>query len=402
MKRLVALVVLSAVAGCGGGGGGASGPPPSAPLAPPAATPTPATAPASFTAASTTALSLPAGGGVAPVSVPLPASGGFGGTAVLPIAAASFVAGTQLTQTLTNVVPTDAGLLSVTRSQMATSTVALYLKVSVTNPVTLGAPPSFTFNVPAGFMQPSLGYYLAFFDGGNGGWQRGFGGPATGGPSALSIAGAGTVSFQPGITYYFALYGSITSPATPPPATSAPATSAPATSAPATPTPGTTAPTATAAPNTPPPGFPPTVPTPVVSVGPTPGITIGTPGVVPPPPPGTPGGVVPTPAGSSTPGGVGITITVPTPAPIIATPSTLTAALGQTVTATLAQALYGGGFSADASNCTQNPQVVASVLRNDLGAYVVLSVTALSGHGACSISISSLNGGTGSVPVFVP
>lgn len=375
MNRLVALVALFLLAGCGGGGGGASPAGPPAPLAPisaATATATPVPAPSSFSAVSTTALSVPAGGGVAPVSVQLPATGGFAGTAVLPIAASSFVAGTQLTQTLSNVAPTDAGLLSVSRAPLATSTVAIYLKITVSNPLTLASAPSFTFNLPAGFMQPNLGYYLAFFDGATGNWQRGFGGPATGGATALSVSGGGAVSFQPGITYYFALYGSA-SPATP-------------------------GPTATPGLNTPPPGVPPTVPTPIASTGPTPGVTIGTPGPVPPTSPPVPGNVVvPTPVATATPGGVGITISIPTAAPILASPSSLTVPLGQSLTSILSEAGYGGGFSAATSNSSV---ATASVSLNGSGFYVLL--VAAVGHGSCTITLSSINGGTGTLPVVVP
>ncbi len=96
-------------------------------------------------------------------------------------------------------------------------------------------------------------------------------------------------------------------------------------------------------------------------------------------------------------GGITIAITVPTAAPVIANPSSLTFAhAGSSQTSALSEDGYGSGFTAT----TSNPAVATSTVARTASGNYVLTVLA-TGQGTATISLLSNNGGKGSLSATV-
>jgi hypothetical protein len=252
-----------------------------------------------------------------PVPVALPSAGGFAPTLFLPLPQSAV--SVQITQLVANVAPSGAPALSVARARTAVrrglalpqdGAVLLYTELFFSTSVTFGTTPSFAFAIPAADVLAGVGYYLALYDPTRPslGWQYGFEGPAAVSGTTLTFAAApGGFTFAGNLTYYFAL---VAIPTGAPVPTIAPSI----------------------APTTVPAQTPPPIPTPSPSASPS---SSASPSASPSP--------SPTPTVAS--GGVGITIAVPTPAPIVCAPVTLTIKVGSTVSAACSQAGYGGDFT---------------------------------------------------------
>ena len=337
LKRRAAFAALTLAlilaAGCGGGGGGGGSTPAvvSVPTPTPTATPIP-----SFS--SSTSVPLSSG------ALTVPSSNGFGGS--VNLTAGSVPIGTVVNETLTNVAPTGlplASLSDVRRPLASQAGSTLYLVLSVTNTVTLSAPPAFTLAVPNAFLISGDSYYLAFYDGSQPtlGWQAPFGGPAAYANGALSVTASKPVTLQANVTYGFALYAVAGG--------------------------GTATPTPTSSPSP--------SPTPTSSATPT--------------------------------GGVGVVITVPTTPPIVAANATGSPVTSVTFTSatvspgdapqvfTLSEAGYGGSFTAT----SPNPLVAVAAVSSSNGSYL-LTIRPV-GQGTGTISLASANGGTGTISVSV-
>lgn len=208
-------------------------PPSPTPTVAPTAPPIPASTP--YAAATTTALATPTpaptGQTPAPISVPLPsptASAGVSGSVALPAGSGSSIpAGTTLAQTLTNQAPSGIStLVTLLRSRLAAPNISIiaYVGEEFSAPVTLSAPPSFSFTLSPSNIVSGASYYVALYDPMNAalGWQLGFEGPGALSGDSLSFTGTGgAMTFAANQQYWFGLYAASTAAATPTPAPSA-------------------------------------------------------------------------------------------------------------------------------------------------------------------------------------
>ena len=234
--RLASAVFILCVAtvACGGGQSSPQPMPPSpTPTVAPTAPPIPASTP--YTASTTTALATPtpapSGQTPAPISVPLPspaASAGVSGSVALAAGSGSSIpAGTTLAQTLTNQPPSGISTLVRTlRSRLAAPNISIiaYVGEEFSAPVTLSAPPSFSFSLSPSNIVSGADYYLALFDPMHAalGWQLGFEGPGALTGDSLAFTGSGSpMTFAANEEYWFGLYAVSAAASTPTPAPSA-------------------------------------------------------------------------------------------------------------------------------------------------------------------------------------
>jgi hypothetical protein len=294
---LIALMIAASglVAACGGGNFV------QVPVSRPTSTPTPIAIPSSspVTVVQQTTVALPAAtAGATPLPVALPTAAGFAPTMVLPLPQTATNA--QLTALVSNAAPTSLPPLSLKRfTQTVRHTVALptgaavllYTEIYSTATLTLPTAPGFTFAIPAADVFTGANYYLALYDPTRPslGWQYDFEGPATVTNSTLTFAAnPSPFTLTGSIAYYFALYVI-------------------------------------------PQGN--SQPTPAPSVSPT-----SVPTQVPPTP-------VPTATPTSGGGGFGITFVIPTPAPIVCSPSPVVVAVGSTISVGCSEVNYTADFA---------------------------------------------------------
>ena len=350
-----AALALSLLAGCGGGGGSSSVPSGGSGASSqsnPQPVSSPTTGPVGFTASNTVSVSTTSG----PVTVPLPSAAGFSGQATLPVT--NVPSGTQLTQTLTSSAPSGIPALSRLRRGSASfrfvrdaqTQPLLYLCFTSNAGFTLSGDPTFLIALPSN-ASATASYYLAFFDGSS--WSMDYAGPASPSGGDVQLTGSSPITFNAQVQECVALYQSsstISATATPTVAPTAAPTAA--SSSPAVPT-----------------------PTPTPTSSPTPS-----------PSPSSSGG-----------GNVGIHLAIPTPAPILATQSSLIfSGIGQQTTVYLSEAGYSGSFSAT----TTNSAVATATVGIGVGNNPTLTVTS-TGFGTCTINLSSSNQGSGAVSILV-
>lgn len=188
----------------------------------------PIAAQGSFTVAQVNAAASPAPGVPYPIALPSAATsdGAFGGQALFPMPA-TVPANLLFTEILSNA-GLIAGLPALQnarraaqgqRGSLATSIAPLLYIEIVTDPaLTFAGAPSFSLSVPASEIVANTTYYLAQYDLQRPalGWQLGFEGPATISGTTLTFAApspASPLTMAAEIPLYFALYGASGTPA---------------------------------------------------------------------------------------------------------------------------------------------------------------------------------------------
>lgn len=253
--------------------------------APPAPLQTPATV------TQQTTITLPAAtAGAAPVALTLPAADGFAPSMLFPLPETATTA--QVTEAVSSVAFASLPPLAIARLAQSTrradalpagAGVLLFVEIVSSQTIVLPAAPSFIIEIPAAGVFADVYYYLALHDPAQPdlGWQYAFEGPAALANATLTFApDPAPFTFAAGLPYFFVLYAI--------PQTSVQPTSAPSSVPMTTPSPG-----------------PLTTPN-------SPSLRIG--------------------------------ITVPTPAPIVCSPSPIVVTVGQTIAAACSEAGYGGAF----------------------------------------------------------
>lgn len=291
-------------------------------------------------------VALPAASaGATPVPVALPTAAGFAPTMFLPLPQTA--TNTLLTVGVSNVAfsflpPLSLKRFVVHRAALPTdAAVLLYLVIYSNTTLVLPDAPAFTIVIPSANVFPDANYYLAFYDPSRPslGWQYGFEGPGT--VSGTTVTFASNLSpfmFHEEVSYYFALFVIPQNSAQPTPAPSTAPTSVPT--------------------QTPPP----------VTTSPTP---------------------------SPTPGGGVIVIIIPTPSPVLCTPSPVDVAVGATVQMACSANEYSGPFTLTIADPT-----IASVHQVTEQQYTSFDVTGLAA-GTTTLSLQTRSGGSGSVTITV-
>jgi hypothetical protein len=315
----------------------------------PSPTPIPVPAASPLTSGQQIPLDLPAASASAtPFPVALPTVAGFATTMFVPLPQAA--TGTQLTVVISNVSASSSVPFSLVRSTQALrypaalpsgAAVLMYGEIYSTATIVLPSAPGFSIVIPAADVFSGANYYIALYDPTlpSLGWQYGFEGPATPTNDALAFAAnPAPFTLQGSVVYYFDLYVIPQRSAQPTPAPSALPTSVPSQS-------------------------PPPIPTPMPTATPAEGGTI--------------------------------VIVVPTPAPVLCTPSQVVVAVGKTVLMNCAAAGYIGAFTWTVADPT-----IASVQLYNSETQVYFNVTGLKA-GSTTLSLQSQPGGTGSVTIDV-